>query len=68
MQCYNSEFPTLEAARKYKVIFVSGSHYSVYEDLHWIEELCEWIRAFMHSDAVGKLVGICFGNQVTYWH
>lgn len=39
----------------------SGSRFSVYEQLDWIEALKSFLRTLHHGDR--KLVGICFGHQ-----
>jgi GMP synthase-like glutamine amidotransferase len=41
---------------------ITGSRYSVYEDLHWIHRLKAYVVE-LHS-AKKKLVGICFGHQL----
>ena len=40
---------------------ITGSQFSVYEDLPWIERLLSFIRAL--NERQKKLVGICFGHQ-----
>ena len=51
------------------VYLVTGSNNGVYEDIPWIRNLLEWIRARASSctcrEQVGKglIVGICFGHQ-----
>lgn len=39
---------------------ITGSPAGVYDDLPWIAELCEFIRAAKAS----RMVGVCFGHQV----
>lgn len=41
---------------------ITGSKYSVYEDLQWIEQLSEFVVQL--NIARKKLVGICFGHQL----
>lgn len=41
---------------------ITGSRHSVYDDLPWIGELVEFLRAAMEQGA--KVVGICFGHQL----
>lgn len=64
-QCYENELPALERATKYRGIVVSGSHYSAYEDRPWINALKAWIRNFVKLNAHTRLIGICFGTQVS---
>ena len=40
---------------------ITGSQFSVYEDVPWIERLLSFIRAL--NERQKKLVGICFGHQ-----
>lgn len=40
---------------------ITGSKFSVYEDLPWIQRLLSFIRAL--NERQKKLVGICFGHQ-----
>lgn len=40
---------------------ITGSQFSVYEDLPWIQRLLSFIRAL--NERQKKLVGICFGHQ-----
>lgn len=40
---------------------ITGSRHSVYEDLPWIRDLLDFIRAV--DAAGGAMVGICFGHQ-----
>jgi len=58
--CLNGNFPdTVNAADGW---LVTGSRSSVYEDLHWIPPLEDFIRE-AYNDNV-PLVGICFGHQI----
>ena len=41
---------------------ISGSRYSVYEDLPWIATLMEFVRDCWQRNV--KVVGICFGHQL----
>lgn len=41
---------------------ITGSKYSVYEDLPWIHQLADFVRT-LHARRK-KLVGICFGHQM----
>ena len=66
LQCWNGDLPELAAAARYKAIFITGSHYSAYEQLPWIDNLVVWLHDFIF---VGKhdtkIVAVCFGCQVT---
>lgn len=66
LQCWDSHLPELDAAARYKAIFITGSHYSAYEDLLWIDKLVVWLRDFVLETEHGtKIVAVCFGCQVT---
>lgn len=41
---------------------ISGSRYSVYDEIDWIQELAAFVRR-VHDDQ-RKMVGICFGHQM----
>lgn len=41
---------------------ITGSKYSVYDDVDWIQELAAFVRNLYERRA--KLVGICFGHQM----
>jgi GMP synthase-like glutamine amidotransferase len=41
---------------------ITGSRYSVYDDLPWIPRLADFLR--IEIDAGKKVVGICFGHQL----
>lgn len=41
---------------------ISGSKYSVYDDIPWIHDLAAFVRRL--HDARHKLAGICFGHQM----
>lgn len=60
--CFEGEFPDPD---DYDAFLVSGSHYSVADDLPWMRRLAAWLRAFPRDAASGKrLVAICFGCQI----
>jgi len=44
-------------------IVFPGAHFSVYQDLPWIDEFVAFIRSAFHEHPHVKLVGICFGHQ-----
>ena len=56
---FQGEFPPDPAA--FEALLITGSPAGVYDDLPWIAELEEFIRA---SVGKTKQVGICFGHQV----
>ncbi len=41
---------------------ITGSRYSVYDDLPWIRELVDFVRKALSSGK--KIVGVCFGHQL----
>ena len=55
----DNEFPEVE---KYDVFISTGSRYSVYNDIPWIEQLKEMTREIYDSGK--KFIGICFGHQL----
>ena len=55
----DNEFPEVE---KYDVFISTGSRYSVYDDIPWIEQLKEMTREIYDSGK--KFIGICFGHQL----
>lgn len=65
MQCWDGKLPGLEDAEQYRGIFITGSHYSAYEDLPWINNLAEWLRSFLQRQHSTRIVAVCFGSQVT---
>lgn len=68
MQCWDGELPELAAAAKYKAIFITGSHYSAYDDLPWLHNLVAWLHDFVIGPPCAtKIVAVCFGSQVTFW-
>jgi GMP synthase-like glutamine amidotransferase len=56
----DGEFPM--SVEDHSAYICTGSRFSVYEDLPWIEKLKEFIRLVAQSDR--KLIGICFGHQM----
>lgn len=59
-QVFNNELPT--SANDCDAWLITGSKYSVYDAIEWIEPLKQLIREIA---AAGKpLVGICFGHQI----
>lgn len=65
MQCWDGELPELATAAQYKAIFITGSHYSAYEDLPWIDRLVAWLHDFViGAQHDTKIVAVCFGSQV----
>ncbi|KAL2915670.1 hypothetical protein HK105_204855 [Polyrhizophydium stewartii] len=48
---------------EYDAIVISGSRYSAYEDLPWINSLKDFVRK-VDAEASAKVVGVCFGHQI----
>ena len=66
LQCWNGDLPELAAAARYNAIFITGSHYSAYEELPWIDNLVVWLHDFiLRRKHDTKIVAVCFGCQVT---
>lgn len=63
-QCWNGELPSLEAAEQYRGIFITGSHFSAYEELAWIDSLMTWLHNFLQREHSTRIVAVCFGCQV----
>lgn len=64
-QCYTGSLPPLDTLRDYNAVFITGSHYSVYERRAWISQLKAYLRLAIHGRRVPvKFIGICFGCQV----
>lgn len=55
----NESCPAVDACDGY---VITGSRDSVYDDLPWIDQLVEFLRAAMAAER--KIVGICFGHQL----
>ena len=63
-KCCAGDLPDLHTVDRYTALYVSGSHYSAYEELPWIQQLCSWVQGFAQQQRKAKLLGICFGCQV----
>ncbi|BDA46536.1 probable gamma-glutamyl peptidase 4 at N-terminal half [Coccomyxa sp. Obi] len=63
-KCWDKELPDLRVAEQYRGIFISGSHYSAYEDLPWINDLVTWLHDFVDRQHSTRIVAVCFGCQV----
>ena len=59
-RCYEGESPP--NPEDFDGYLISGSRYSVYEDLDWIKNLQTFIRQCWEKNV--KIVGICFGHQL----
>jgi GMP synthase-like glutamine amidotransferase len=57
---YAGELPA--AVNECDAYLISGSRYSVYDDLDWVRALADFINALAGRDI--KTVGICFGHQM----
>ena len=67
LQCWDGQLPEVAAAAQYRAIFITGSHYSAYEELPWINNLVIWLHGFVTCAAgATKIVAVCFGSQVTF--
>ena len=63
-KCCDGSLPDLDTVDQYQALYLSGGHYSAYEKLPWIQQLCSWIHDFVGQERTPKLLGICFGCQV----
>lgn len=62
-KCFEFEFPSLADAQQYDAIFITGSHYSAYDDSKtWIKDLSD--RLGQYAQAGIRLAGGCFGCQI----
>ena len=55
----NGEFPA--PSQSFDAVWITGSKYSAYQDLPWIQQLLELLQRLHHKGT--PLVGICFGHQ-----
>lgn len=55
----DGHFPDI---RDYDVFVISGSKYSVYDDIPWIQDLKVFVRGIQSSGK--KCIGVCFGHQL----
>jgi len=61
--CYDFEWPSVKDAQTFDAVFITGSHYSVYDESQtWISELCRMVQLYVQEDVT--VVGICFGTQI----
>lgn len=58
--CYTGE--PLPAPADFAGYIISGSRYSVYDELPWLPPLCELVRGCWAAKR--KMLGICFGHQL----
>ena len=56
-------FPEMDELENYEAFVVSGSPYDAYGNEHWILKLCLLLQTL--SDMQKKVLGICFGHQVS---
>ncbi|EIE24368.1 hypothetical protein COCSUDRAFT_83672 [Coccomyxa subellipsoidea C-169] len=63
-KCWDGELPGLEAAEQFVGIFITGSHFSAYEDMPWISALMTWLHDFLQREHSTRIVAVCFGSQV----
>lgn len=55
----DGDFPDIE---DYDAFICTGSKYSVYEDIDWINQLADLVRAIHVTEK--RFIGICFGHQM----
>lgn len=55
----DNEFPELEA---YDIFISTGSRYSVYDDIPWIERLKQTVQEIYELQKI--FIGVCFGHQL----
>lgn len=58
----NNEFPNFQDLKKYKLIIITGSPHSVYENLEWMDTMSKYIIYFYEN--MINILGICFGHQI----
>ncbi|GAB4817049.1 hypothetical protein N2152v2_004095 [Parachlorella kessleri] len=63
-QCFDHELPQLDTLGKFAAVFITGGHYSAYEDRAWISGLAEWLGLAVKGHPEVKFLGICFGCQI----
>lgn len=61
----DGEFPEMDELQNYHGFVVSGSPFDAYGDDHWIIQLCFLLQTLFSMQK--KLLGICFGHQVSYF-
>lgn len=62
-RCDQGIFPTDEELASLDAFVITGSHYSVYEDLPWIRSLLDFIRHVLETHPRIKFLAGCFGHQ-----
>jgi len=63
---YQHEFPTDEELKSLKCVIIPGSSRSAYDNTTtWIPSVKDFIRTVMNEHPHIKLIGGCFGMQVT---
>jgi GMP synthase-like glutamine amidotransferase len=60
IRCFEDEI--LPDPKQFDGFIITGSRYSVYEDLPWITSLLDFVRKCWELEI--KVVGICFGHQL----
>ena len=64
----SEELPKYENLRNYDGFILTGSHYSVNDNLKWISKLEEWIREVKrfqeNNDHSPRVVATCFSHQL----
>lgn len=63
---YNHELPSEEDLKTLKAIIFPGSGHSVYDEtVTWVPALKEFIRRVINEYPQIRIIGGCFGEQVT---
>ena len=60
--CYEDEFPDKLDISICNCFIITGSSYSVYDNLEWINKLKEMVKYL--DNIKKKMIGICFGHQL----
>ncbi|CAG8527917.1 4493_t:CDS:2 [Diversispora eburnea] len=58
------EFPNSEELLELDGLIISGSVFSAYEDIPWINRLVNFTKFIIEEHIKVKLIGVCFGHQI----
>jgi len=63
-QCYEYQWPSVEEAKKFDALFITGSRCCLRDGTvqTWIEELIHMMALYVRENV--RIVGICFGCHV----
>ncbi len=68
IKAITGELPSETELKDYSGFLMSGSHYSVNDDLPWIKRLEEWVKSvkkFQENNVdPPRIVGLCFSHQL----